>query len=76
MRELPGTNIVHKSDHDFNPSVKNVMKLETQVSDPKEFINLLGKAKKLEDVTKENEPKEMIIEETKENIQEEKEEER
>ncbi|MDE5831318.1 MAG: hypothetical protein K2H53_07090 [Clostridia bacterium] len=52
MRELPGVNELHKSNTDYNKNVVHVIKAATQASNTRDFIDILGQSKKIEDVTR------------------------
>jgi len=51
MRDLPGTNQVHKANTDYHLGVVNAIKLAQSTKTPNEFGDCLSGAKKLENVT-------------------------
>lgn len=64
MREFEGVNDIHALASETNKAVRYRIKIENLSKTPKNFIDVLSGAKKLEDITKETEEKEMVIEET------------
>ena len=50
MRDLPGTNQVHKADTDYHPEVLKAIKLAQATKTPDELGNCLSGAKTLENV--------------------------
>lgn len=66
MREFEGVNDIHALASKTNKAVRYRIKIENLSKTPRNFIDVLSGAKKLEDITKETEAKEMIIEEAKE----------
>ena len=66
MREFEGVNDIHALASKTNKAVRYRIKIENLSKTPRNFIDVLSGAKKLEDITKETEEKEMVIEEAKE----------
>ncbi len=50
MRELEGTNVIHKSDNDFNPYVVSRIRDAKRADNVRDLIDRWGKAKTWEDI--------------------------
>ncbi len=66
MRELPGVNDLHKRPSAANDRITYIIKAANKAKEEVNLMAILSRAKTLEDVTRQEEAKEMIIEEAKE----------
>lgn len=51
MRDLPGVNVVHKSNNEYNPQVVAAVKDAKHVKNTRDYIDLLNGAKSKEDIS-------------------------
>lgn len=61
MRELPGVNEIHNR-RAVNNRINIIVRFANKSKDEVNFIAILSNAKTLEDVERQEEPKEMVIE--------------